>query len=159
MSSQHKIVDLDQAIRATSTWKSTGEKIVFANGCFDILHAGHVDMLERSKAKGTKLIVGLNTDSSIQKIKGLNRPIMDQESRSRVIAALASVDLVIFFNEETPLDLIKSINPDILVKGDDYEISNIVGSDFVIANGGTVETLSLVKGYSTTSIINRIVNN
>lgn len=159
MSSQHKILTLKNALSLASEWQKSGEKIVFTNGCFDIIHAGHIKLLEAAKSKGDKLIVALNTDASIRKIKGINRPVNGQDSRGIVIAAMGCVDLVIFFDEDTPIDLIKSLSPDILVKGSDYKISNIVGADFVIANGGTVETISLVNNYSTTSIINRIVNN
>ncbi|MFT4737832.1 MAG: rfaE bifunctional protein nucleotidyltransferase chain/domain [Cyclobacteriaceae bacterium] len=157
MSSQAKIVSVEEAQKQVQAWKSEGLQIVFTNGCFDILHLGHVDYLEKSSGLGDKLVLGLNTDQSVSAIKGENRPLQNQLSRSRVIAALTFVDLVVLFDESTPRALIESIVPNILVKGDDYEIKNIVGADFVLANGGKVETVSLVTGYSTTSVVNKIL--
>lgn len=158
MSTANKLLTFDEAIKKVSVWKSNGEKVVFSNGCFDIIHAGHVDYLEKAKQKGDHLIVGLNTDDSVRRIKGKNRPIVDEVSRSRVLAALAFVDAVVLFNEDTPIELIKSLKPDILVKGKDYDISNIVGADIVLQNGGKVETIELTQGLSTTSVINKIMN-
>lgn len=152
-----KIVSKEKALMLIKEWKKKG-KVVFTNGCFDILHLGHADYLEKAKNLGDKLIIGLNTDQSIQKIKGPERPITDQYSRARVIAALGFADAVILFDEETPHDLISYLKPDILVKGDDYTMENIVGADVVLQNGGTVKTVSLVKGYSTSNIINKIKN-
>lgn len=156
MTSQEKIVSKEAAQNHVLSWKSQGEKIVFTNGCFDLLHVGHVDYLEKAQALGTKLVLGLNTDASVQRIKGPTRPISNNESRSRVISALAFVDLVIFFDEPTPLNLIKAVMPDILVKGDDYKAEDIVGYKEVIENGGEVLTVSLVKGYSTSALIKKI---
>lgn len=153
----NKIVSLENAIEIADKWKKAGEKIIFTNGCFDILHLGHVDYLEKSAALGTKLIVGLNTDASVSCIKP-GRPIQDEHSRSRIIASLAFVDLVVFFGEQTPIDLITAILPHILVKGDDYTVETIVGADVVIKNGGEVKTIKLVNGYSTTNIVNKIKN-
>jgi D-glycero-beta-D-manno-heptose 1-phosphate adenylyltransferase len=150
-----KILNKAEALPIVNEWKKKG-KVVFTNGCFDILHLGHVDYLEKARNLGYKLIVGVNTDKSIGSIKGPERPITDENSRARVIAALAFVDAVILFNEETPYDLISYLKPDILVKGDDYTVENIIGADVVIQNGGTVETISLVKGYSTSNIISKI---
>lgn len=140
-------------------WRSLGDKIVFSNGCFDILHPGHVDYLEKAAALGEKLIVGINTDRSVSYLKGPQRPISSEYSRSYIIAALQFVDAVILFDEDTPLNLIKQLKPDVLVKGNDYSISNIVGADFVINSGGSVKTIDLVQGYSTTKIIERIKQN
>lgn len=156
MLSADKIVDLPEALLQVKKLKNLGKNIVFSNGCFDILHAGHVDYLEQASEKGDFLIVGLNTDASVRRIKGENRPINNEISRARVLAGLGCVNMVILFDEDTPYDLIKTINPDILVKGKDYDISNIVGADIVLQNGGKVETIDLTQGLSTTSVINKI---
>jgi D-glycero-beta-D-manno-heptose 1-phosphate adenylyltransferase len=132
---------------------------VFTNGCFDIIHLGHIDYLSKAADLGNVLIVGLNSDLSVRKIKGENRPISDIHSRSAVLASLSFVDAVVIFDEETPLNLIKFIRPDILVKGKDYSLENIIGADVVIANGGKVETIDLVPGYSTSLIENKIKGN
>ncbi len=153
--SAQKIMTLPQLLEQVKKWKSAGDKIVFTNGCFDIVHLGHVDYLEKSSLLGDKMILGLNTDASVSAIKP-GRPITNEESRSRVMASLGFVDAVILFGEETPYELIKAINPDILVKGDDYTVENIVGADIVMKNGGEVKTISLVQGYSTTNVINKI---
>ena len=156
MSSKNKILPIDQAIEMISDWKKHDKKIVFSNGCFDIVHAGHVDYLEKAKGLGDYLVIGLNTDDSVSRIKGPLRPIIDEANRSVLIASLACVDMVVFFNDDTPYELIKTILPDILVKGKDYEISNIVGADIVMQHGGKVETIELTEGLSTTSIIKKI---
>jgi rfaE bifunctional protein nucleotidyltransferase chain/domain len=158
MQTANKILSLTDAVMKVGEWKARGEKTVFSNGCFDIIHAGHVDYLEKAKQKGDHLIVGLNTDHSVSRIKGENRPIVDEVSRSRVLAALEFVDAVVLFNEDTPFDLITALRPDILVKGKDYEIKNIVGADFVMQNGGKVETIELTEGLSTTIVVNKIKN-
>lgn len=129
------------------------KRIVFTNGVFDILHRGHVDYLSKAKSFGDILIVGLNSDSSVRKIKGPSRPINKQADRAYILLALKAVDLVVIFSEETPQKLIEQINPDVLVKGADYKISEIVGADFVKANGGSVRRVPLTKGRSTTGII------
>lgn len=130
--------------------------MVFTNGCFDIVHLGHIDYLEKARALGDRLVLGLNTDASVSRIKGPLRPVVNEYARSRLMAAMAFIDLVVLFDEPTPKELIEAIRPDILVKGDDYTVATIVGADFVLANGGSVETIPLVKGYSTTSLIERI---
>jgi len=132
------------------------EKIVFTNGCFDILHPGHIDLLSRAKALGTKLIVGINSDASVAAIKGLGRPINDQSERAEVLRGLRSVDEVLVFDELTPENLIKQIKPDVLVKGGDWKESEIIGADFVRSNGGEVFSLPLKDGFSTSSIIERM---
>lgn len=137
-------------------WKSSNNIIVFTNGCFDIIHHGHVDSLQRSAIFGTKLIVGLNSDSSVRMNKGENRPILKEMERASVLAALGCVDAVIIFEEETPAEIIAQIIPDVLIKGKQYEIHEIAGHDTVLQNGGTVETLDLVEGISTSEIIKRI---
>ncbi len=138
------------------SWKTNNETIVFTNGCFDIIHHGHVDSLQKSAAFGTKLIVGLNSDASVTLIKGKNRPIFNEEARATILAAFAFVDAIIVFGEETPAELIANIIPNVLVKGKEYAIHEIAGHETVLANGGKVETLDLVPGASTTDIINRI---
>ena len=159
MLAEDKIVDWSKAKSIINGWKMAGDKIVFTNGCFDILHLGHVDYLEKARLIGDKLVLALNTDASVKRqSKGPERPINDQTSRARLLASLFFVDLVVFFEEETPYDIIAYLLPDILVKGDDYSVENIVGADIVINNGGVVKTVPLVKGYSTTSIINKIKN-
>jgi rfaE bifunctional protein nucleotidyltransferase chain/domain len=155
MKTSDKILTREQLSAILPDWKKKG-KIVFTNGCFDILHFGHVDYLEKARNLGQKLIVGLNTDTSVQRLKGPDRPICDETSRAHVMASLEFVDAVILFDEETPLELISFIKPDILVKGNDYTIENIVGADVVLKNGGSVETVPLVNGYSTTNVIKKI---
>ena len=140
------------------SWRASGCKIVFTNGCFDILHLGHIDYLAQAADLGTKMIVALNTDASVSRIKGPSRPITDQLSRSMVMASLEFVSAVTFFDEPTPYELIKMIQPDILVKGGDYKAEDIVGFDIVTARGGSVETIPLVNGYSTSAIESRIRN-
>ena len=156
MQTADKILSLEDAVTRIGVWKANGEKTVFSNGCFDIIHAGHVDYLEKARQKGDRLIIGLNTDQSVSRIKGKNRPIVDEISRSRVLAALEFVDAVVLFDEDTPYDIVKALIPDALVKGKDYEISNIVGADIVLQNGGTVETIELTEGISTTIVVNKI---
>jgi D-glycero-beta-D-manno-heptose 1-phosphate adenylyltransferase len=137
-------------------FKSQNKKITFTNGCFDILHRGHIEYLSKAADLADVLIVGLNTDSSVKKIKGKNRPIQNQESRALILSALFFVDKIILFDEETPLNLIKKIVPDFLVKGGDYKIENIVGADFVTSRGGKVVTIPFLDGFSSSSIINAI---
>ena len=132
-------------------------KTVFTNGCFDIVHLGHIDYIEKAAALGDKLIIGINTDQSIAVIKGPKRPIINEAARSRLLAALAVVDLVVLFSNGTPLELITAITPSILVKGDDYTVDTIVGADHVQKNGGTVKTIPLVQGFSSSAIIEKIV--
>ena len=151
-----KILRLDQAIAQVQAWQQKGQKIVFTNGCFDLVHLGHIDYLEKARNLGDKLILGLNTDASVSRIKGPLRPVVNQEARARLMAALSFIDAVILFDEPTPLQLIEALKPDILVKGDDYSIETIVGADFVLANGGDVKTIALVEGYSTTKLIEKI---
>ena len=153
---KQKIVDLDELQRLRTIWKQKSLKVVFTNGCFDILHPGHVIYLERAKKLGDKMIIGLNSDDSVKRLKGNERPVNPFNDRAVLLAAFAFVDAVVKFEEDTPLKLIKLLNPDVLVKGKDYDISNIVGADYVVANGGTVETIKLEKSYSTTSIIKKI---
>ena len=132
------------------------KKIVFTNGCFDILHVGHVTYLAQAKALGDVLVIGLNSDDSVRRLKGPNRPVNEQHARALVLAALDSVDYVVFFNEDTPYNIITQVKPDILVKGGDYKIDNIVGGDFVRARGGQVLTIPFVDGFSTSNILEQI---
>lgn len=131
------------------------KKIVFTNGCFDIIHRGHVTYLSDAKAQGECLVVGLNSDASVKRLKGESRPINSELDRKVVLEALRSVDFVEIFEEDTPLNLIKKIGPDVLVKGGDWKVQDIVGSDIVLASGGEVKSLQFVDGQSTTSIIER----
>lgn len=152
-----KIKSLKQLSRIALLLKSKGKKIVFTNGCFDILHFGHVYYLEQAKKQGDILIVGLNSDKSIQRIKGKNRPIVCQQDRAKVLAGLESIDYIVIFNEDTPLKTISAIKPDVLIKGSDWQKNNIAGSEVVRQYGGKVTTIKLVKGRSTTNIIEKIV--
>ena len=139
-------------------WRNANERIVFTNGCFDLLHLGHVDYLAKAKDLGERLIIGVNTDSSVKRLKGEHRPLQNENSRLHILAALQSVDAVVLFDEDTPYELIKEIEPDILVKGADYKIENIVGYDIVVSRGGSVQTIEFIEGYSTTLIEKRILN-
>jgi rfaE bifunctional protein nucleotidyltransferase chain/domain len=154
---EHKITSLAEAIEIRKNWKSAGKKVVFTNGCFDILHLGHIDYLEKSSEFGTKMIVAVNSDASVRTLeKGVERPINSEYARARLIAALGFVSLVIIFGESTPLELIQALNPDVLVKGDDYTIETIIGAKEVLAAGGEVKTIVLVPDYSTTKIIQKL---
>ena len=138
-----------------SGYKSKGLKIVFTNGCFDLLHKGHLDLLNKSSKYGDILIVGLNSDCSVKKIKGSSRPVEDEMLRSQKLMALNYVDHVIIFKQLTPKKLISKLKPNVLVKGGDYELNKIVGADEVVSNGGTVKVIPLTPGFSTTSIIEK----
>jgi rfaE bifunctional protein nucleotidyltransferase chain/domain len=151
-----KICDLPKMKSQVSTWQSEGKKVVFTNGVFDLLHIGHITYMAKASELGDKLIIGLNSDSSVKRIKGDDRPVNDQNSRAALLAALFFVDGIVVFEEDTPLNLISTLLPDILVKGADYAIENIVGAKEVIANGGEVKTIDFVEGYSSTSIIQKI---
>jgi rfaE bifunctional protein nucleotidyltransferase chain/domain len=143
--------------RLLAIWKFQGRKIVFTNGCFDILHLGHIDYLSAASELGDILIIGLNTDDSVHKIKGNKRPLQDEVSRAFVLASLGFVDAVVFFGEDTPYNLIKTIQPDFLVKGADYKPEDIVGYDIVKNKGGEIVTIEFLEGYSTTAIENKIL--
>lgn len=150
-SPQQKILTVKQF----SEFRNDLQNVVFTNGCFDIIHAGHIDYLSKARNLGEVLVVGLNSDESVRRLKGPQRPINDVDARSKVLASLFFVDYVIVFEEDTPLNLIKSVRPDILVKGGDYTRDTVVGADFVESCGGKVVILPLLKGYSTTSILNK----
>jgi rfaE bifunctional protein nucleotidyltransferase chain/domain len=152
-----KIVGVDEITKISFELKSKGKKIVFTNGCFDILHRGHVEYLSKAKQLGDVLIVGLNSDSSVKMIKGDKRPIVPQEDRAFILSNLSFVDYVVIFDEPTPYELISKIVPDVLVKGSDWSQENVVGRDIVEANGGKVVLIELVPGRSTTNVIKTII--
>jgi D-glycero-beta-D-manno-heptose 1-phosphate adenylyltransferase len=156
-STSHKVVDWEAAARWASDRKDAGQKLVFTNGCFDLLHLGHVRYLEEARSLGDALIIGVNTDASVARLKkGPGRPLTPEADRARVLAALACVDRVVLFAEDTPLELITLLQPNILVKGGDYRLDEIVGREVVLARGGRVVALPFVPGYSTTRLIDRI---
>ena len=148
-----KIMDRDTLSNQLEIWRNEGKKLVFTNGCFDILHRGHVTYLAQVADMGDVLLVGLNTDASVRRLKGESRPVNDEQARALVLAALQFVDAVVLFEEDTPYELIRFVQPDILVKGNDYRVEDIVGYDIVKAKGGEVRTVALVDGYSTTEIL------
>ena len=145
-------------LKTIAVYRNQNKKIVFTNGCFDLLHVGHIRYLQQARAQGDILIVGVNSDASVQKLKGPTRPIQNENDRAEILAALESVDHTVIFNEETPLELIKKVKPNILVKGGDWKPEQIVGSEFVISLGGEVKSLQFVEGRSTTSIIQKSKN-
>ena len=151
-----KILDDKSLDKKLNLWREKGRTIVFSNGCFDILHRGHVEYLSKAADLGDILIIGLNTDDSVRRLKGPSRPVNDEKARAILLAALEFVDAIMFFEEDTPYNLIKRVQPDVLVKGKDYKAEDIVGYDIVTAKGGKVETIELVDGFSTTSILERI---
>ena len=154
--SAEKILDLDRIQHRVAEWRAAGETVVFTNGCFDLLHVGHITLLEECHRFGSKLVLGLNSDSSVCALKGPSRPIVGERERARVMAALAAVDAVVLFSGETPLELIRALKPDVLVKGGDYTIETVVGHEDVIANGGRVEIIPTVEGFSTTNILKKL---
>ena len=145
------------AITQSNKWKSSGNKIVFTNGCYDLIHSGHINLLSNSKSKGDKLIVGLNSDRSVKKLKGDDRPIQNFDDRAIILDAINSVDMVVGFDDDTPDKIIKELLPNILVKGGDYSIDNVVGADTVISHGGSVEIIDLIPDKSTSSLIDQIL--
>lgn len=155
---QSKILPLSDLYQKVTDWKKKGYSIAFTNGCFDILHAGHIASLTQAANEGDKLIVALNADSSVKGLKGKNRPVNNQEARAVVMAALEMVDAVIIFSEATPRELIIALLPDVLVKGGDYKVEDIAGAKEVIASGGRVVINPIVEGFSTTSIIEKMKN-
>ena len=157
MTSADKIFTRETLLPELQKWREQGLKIVFTNGCFDLVHLGHVDYLEKARNLGDKLVLGLNTDASIKGLKGDERPLQDELSRARIMASLLFVDAVVLFSEPTPYNLIDLVQPDILVKGDDYSPENIVGYDIVKAKGGEIKTIPFVKGYSTSNIVAKII--
>jgi D-glycero-beta-D-manno-heptose 1-phosphate adenylyltransferase len=151
-----KLMSRDDLKRQSHRWKLQGKKIIFTNGCFDILHQGHLELLSQSAALGDVLVVGVNADASVSRLKGDDRPVNNETFRAGLLASLSIVDAVCIFSEDTPLELIQTIIPDILVKGGDYDPSTVVGAEEVMKNGGEVKIIPLVSGYSTSNIIRKI---
>ncbi len=151
-----KLLDHDRMVMRAVEWRASGETIVFTNGCFDLLHVGHITLLEECRRFGSKLVLGLNTDRSVSELKGPARPIVGERERARVMAALAAVDAVVLFDQETPLELIRALRPDVLVKGGDYRVDTVVGHEDVMAYGGRVEIVPTVEGFSTTNIVKKL---
>jgi len=149
------LLPLTKVASLLSLWRLKNDSLVFTNGCFDLFHAGHVKVLQEAAGFGDRLIVGLNSDNSVARLKGSTRPIISQKYRAAVLSALHCVDAVVLFEEDTPAKLIQAISPDFLVKGGDYQIDQIVGADFVLANGGSVHTIDLLKGFSSTDLMKR----
>jgi D-beta-D-heptose 7-phosphate kinase/D-beta-D-heptose 1-phosphate adenosyltransferase len=156
-SAEKVLLERDRAVARVREWKASGETIVFTNGCFDLLHIGHITLLEDCRRFGSKLVVAMNTDRSVSCLKGPLRPIVGENERTRVMAALGAVDLVTLFDEETPLELIEAMKPDVLVKGGDYAVETVVGHEVVLAGGGRVEIVPTVEGFSTSNIVKKMV--
>ncbi|MBI5063888.1 MAG: bifunctional D-glycero-beta-D-manno-heptose-7-phosphate kinase/D-glycero-beta-D-manno-heptose 1-phosphate adenylyltransferase HldE [Desulfatitalea sp.] len=152
-----KMAALDSALAKVQEWRAAGSKVVFTNGCFDLLHPGHISLLYQARALGDRLVVGLNTDASIKRLKGSGRPILSEQDRAAMLSALECVDLVAHFDEDTPLKLIETLRPDILVKGSDYAPDQVVGKEVVEAYGGCVKLVDLVQGYSTTGLTQKVI--
>jgi len=156
---QKKIINNENLNSLLALWRFKEYKIVFTNGCFDILHLGHIDYLSRAKSLGDKLFLGLNTDDSVKRIKGENRPVNNQHARAMLLASLSFIDAIVFFDEDTPYNLINIVQPDILVKGSDYKPEDIIGADIVLKKNGSIETIDFLEGYSTSSIIQKLKEN
>jgi D-glycero-beta-D-manno-heptose 1-phosphate adenylyltransferase len=155
---QQRILSWNDLSKYLHLWRFQQKKIVFTNGCFDLVHLGHIDYLSKAADLGDILIVGLNTDDSVSRLKGPSRPLVDQHARATLMASLRFVDAVVLFDEPTPYELIQLVQPDILVKGKDYKAEDVVGYDIVTAKGGKVETIDLVEGYSTTMLVQKIIS-
>lgn len=153
---QEKIISGDRLNRWLAVSRFKGRKIVFTNGCFDVLHRGHITYLAKAAALGNALVIGLNTDASVKRLKGPSRPLQDEETRALILASLSFVTAVVLFDEDTPYDLIKRVQPDVLVKGGEYKIEDIVGYDVVKGKGGTITTIDMVEGFSSTGIIQKL---
>lgn len=151
-----KTLNREELARRCNAWRGSGKKIVFTNGCFDLLHTGHLDYLARAASLGNVLVVGLNSDASVKRLKGPERPINNQDDRALALAALLLVDAVCIFEEDTPLELIEAVKPDVLAKGGDYTPETIVGAPFVVESGGEVAIIPFVEGYSTTGLLAKI---
>ena len=154
--SNNKIYSLEELENQVNAWKQVGEEIVFTNGCFDIIHRGHIEVLAQTADLGDKLIIGLNSDNSIQKLKGKNRPIIDEQSRAILLASLSFVDAVVLFSEDTPITLIRTLLPDILAKGGDYKVNTVVGHEVIQENGGEIVLVPFIDGFSSSAIIEKI---
>jgi D-beta-D-heptose 7-phosphate kinase/D-beta-D-heptose 1-phosphate adenosyltransferase len=156
LSTQEKVVDRDGLIARAAQWRARGESIVFTNGCFDLLHIGHITLLEDAHRMGDRLVIGLNSDASARRLKGPTRPIVGENERARILAALASTDAIVIFDEDTPLATIEALRPDVLVKGGDYTEATVVGADLVRSWGGRVAIVPIVAGFSTTNIVRKM---
>jgi rfaE bifunctional protein nucleotidyltransferase chain/domain len=154
---QQKILDANSLITKLAYWKFKNYRLVFTNGCFDIIHLGHIDYLSKARALGDILIIGLNTDNSVRRLKGSSRPVNDENARAYILASFNFADAIVLFDEDTPYELIKRVQPDILVKGSDYAPDEIVGADIVKNRGGRIETIDFLEGYSTSSIIEKLI--
>jgi D-beta-D-heptose 7-phosphate kinase/D-beta-D-heptose 1-phosphate adenosyltransferase len=152
---EDKVLTRNDLVKRTALWRANNERVVFTNGCFDLLHIGHITLLEQARRAGDRLIVAINSDASVSRLKGPNRPIVSQLERARVLAALACVDAVVIFDEPTPLEVILAVRPDVLVKGGDYKADSVVGADEMKSWGGTVKIVPLVEGFSTTRLIEK----
>jgi len=155
---QNKIVSRKDLTTLVDEIKSKQQKIVFSNGCFDLVHRGHVEYLAKAADLADVFILGLNTDNSVSRLKGPSRPLQDEDARAILMAGFSFIDYVVLFDEDTPLELISEIIPDVLVKGNDYKIEDVVGYDIVQKNGGSVQTIELTEGYSTSKIVDKIIN-
>jgi rfaE bifunctional protein nucleotidyltransferase chain/domain len=151
-----KIYSREVLLQRVAMWRFQHKKVVFTNGCFDILHKGHIDYLSRARDLGDVLIIGLNTDASVHRLKGEGRPLQDEKTRAMILASLRLVEAICLFDEDTPHDLISLVKPDVLVKGGDYTEDNIVGADIVKSNGGVVVTIPMTEGHSTSGLIERL---
>lgn len=151
-----KIIDIQDIDPYLTYWKLKNQKVVFTNGCFDIIHRGHVEYLAQAANYGNVLVIGLNSDNSVRRLKGKNRPVQDELARATILASFQFVNAVILFDEDTPYELIKKVQPDVLIKGSDYHVEDIVGYDIVKEKGGKVVTIDFIEGYSTTSIIEKL---
>ena len=151
-----KMVDMDTLLMRLAHWRLKNQKIVFTNGCFDLIHRGHIEYLALTANKGDRLVIGLNTDNSVKLNKGPNRPLNDENSRALALSALSFVDAVVLFEDKTPEAIIEKIKPDVLAKGADYDKKSVVGANFVESYGGKVELIPMTEGYSTTALINKI---
>ena len=158
MSLRAKICNISEAAEIVKAWQAKNQKVVFTNGCFDLMHPGHVLYLEEARSLGDRLIVAVNSDDSVKRLKGASRPIQDENSRTVVLAALEAVDMVVIFQEDTPLEVITRLMPDMLVKGGDWSVDQIVGGEEVVAAGGEVRSIHFEEGHSTTDIIRKIRN-
>jgi D-beta-D-heptose 7-phosphate kinase / D-beta-D-heptose 1-phosphate adenosyltransferase len=152
---EEKILGFDRLLGRVAAWRLSGQKIVFTNGCFDLLHIGHITLLERARQEGDRLIIALNSDASVASLKGTGRPLVGQRERAQILAALAAVDAVVIFDEQTPLPAIEAIRPDVIVKGGDYTEDEIVGASQVRSWGGRIKIVPLVEGFSTTGLIDK----
>jgi D-beta-D-heptose 7-phosphate kinase/D-beta-D-heptose 1-phosphate adenosyltransferase len=154
--SAEKVMPRERLLLRVAEWRAAGERIVFTNGCFDLLHVGHITLLEKCREFGDRLVLGINTDASVQRLKGASRPVVNERDRARVLSALAAVDAVVLFDEDTPLELIRAMQPDVLVKGGDYTEATVVGAEVVRKHGGRVEIVPTVEGFSTTAILQKM---